>query len=124
MSLLIEEEEVTGPKQKLSVEIKPSRKIIVARPGSRTYLILSLDSPRKLEPRLAVEGLTPRVARYSIAPEKGEIPFTARLDLIIDPKAVGIHPFKVVAQDTPNNGYGVENLVLVILPPELPMEGK
>ncbi|GEM_PF-5450931 len=122
MSLLVEEEEVTGLKRKLLVEIKPSRKIIVVRPGSRVHVVLRLDSVHRLEPRLTVEGLTPEVARYSIAPEKGETPFTARLDLIVNPGAVGIYPFKVVAQDTPNNGYGIENLVLVILPPELPME--
>ncbi len=69
-----------------------------------------------------MEGLAPEVARYSIAPERGKTPFTARLDLIVNPEAVGIHPFRVVAQDTLNNGYGVENLVLVILSPELPME--
>ncbi len=122
MSLLVEEEENTRLKQKLSVEIKPSRKIIVARPGSRVHVVLRLDSVHRLEPRLTVEGLAPEVARYSIAPERGETPFTARLDLIVNPEAVGIHPFRVVAQDTPNNGYGVENLVLVILPPELPIE--
>ncbi len=122
MSLLVEEEENTRSKQKLSVEIKPSRKIIVARPGSRVHVVLRLDSVHKLELRLTVEDLAPEVARYSIAPEKGETPFTARLDLIVNPEAVGIHSFRVVAQDTLNNGYGVENLVLVILPPGLSME--
>ncbi len=122
MSLLVEREESTSAEQKPSIEIRPSRRIIFAKPGSRAHLVLSLDSPHKLELRLAVEGLTPDVARYSIVPVKGKTPFTARLDLVVNPGAMGIHPFKVIAQDVHGRGYGAENLVLIILPPELPME--
>ncbi len=122
MSLLVEREGSTNAEQRLAMEIRPSRRIIVAKPGSRAHLVLSLNSPYKLELRLAVEGLTPDVARYSIVPVKGETPFTARLDLAVNPGAVGIHPFKVIAQDVLGRGYGAENLVLIILPPELPME--
>ena len=122
MSLLVRKEESTNAKQKPLIEIRPSRRIITAKPGSRAHLVLNLDSPYRLKLKLAVEGLTPDIARYSIVLMKGETPLTARLNLTVSPRAVGIYPFKVIAQDVLGRGFDAENLILVILPPELPRE--
>ncbi len=108
--------------QRLRIEVKPSRKIIIARPGSRTRVELHVDSLYRLEPRLTVEGLDANIATYTLAPERSETPFVSRLELSVNPGAVGIHPFKVVALDTLNNGYGAVNLVLVIQPQDIPPE--
>ncbi len=80
------------------------------------------DSPYKLKLKLAVEGLTPDITRYSIVPEEGKTPFTAKLCLTVSPRVVGIYPFKVIARDAHGRDFGAENLVLIILPPELPIE--
>ena len=108
--------------RRLKIEVKPSRKIIIARPGSKARVELHVDSLYRLEPRLAVEGLDANIATYTLAPDKSETPFISRLELTINPCAVGIQPFRVIAIDTLNNGYGVENLVLVILSQDLPLE--
>jgi len=83
-------EESVKAKQEFLVEIRPLRRIIVVRSGPRAHLALNLDSPYRLKLKLDVEGLTPDIARYSIAPEIGETPFVARLDITANPRAMGI----------------------------------
>lgn len=120
MSLLMRAEESVNAKREFLVEIRPSRRIIVVKPGSRAHLALNLDSPYKLKLKLAVEGLTPDIARYSLAPKTGETPFVVRLDITANPGAVGIYPFKVIAQDVLGKGFSVENLVLIYCHPDSP----
>ena len=115
-------EKSVNAKQEFLVETRPLRRIIVVRPRSRAHLALNLDSSYKLKLKLAVEGLTSDIARYSLAPETGEAPFVARLGITVNPRAVGIYPFKVIAKDVLDKGFSSENLVLIILPPGLPIE--
>jgi len=74
-------EKSVNAKQEFLVETRPLRRIIVVRPRSRAHLALNLDSSYKLKLKLAVEGLTSDIARYSLAPETGETPFVARLGI-------------------------------------------
>jgi len=123
MSLLMRAEESVNAKQEFLVEIRPSRRIIVVRPGSRAHLALNLDSPPRLKLKLTVEGLTPDIARYSLASETGETPFVVRLDITANPGAVGIYPFKVIAQDVLSKGFSTENLILIITTTRAPHRG-
>lgn len=102
------------------VDVRPSRKVIIARPGSRTGITLHIETKHRLHVRLEVEGLEPSIASYHIIPQQAHTPFTSRLELYISPSAVGVYPFKLVALDLAGASYGATNLVLVILPYELP----
>lgn len=104
------------------MEIKPSKKVVVARPGSRASIALYVGARRGLHVHLEVEGLEPGMASYYITPRRARTPFTSRLELHISPSAVGVYPFKLIALDTAGTSYGAISLVLVILPHELPME--
>ena len=101
------------------MEVRPSRKVIVARPGSRVGLILHVESRIGLYVRLVVEGLGSSIARYTLAPEQARAPFTSRLGLTVTPNAVGVYPFRVTALDPAGTSYGAFSLVLVVLPREL-----
>ena len=101
------------------MEVRPSRKVIVARPGSRAGLALYVESRFGLYVRLVVEGLESSIARYTLAPEQARAPFTSRLGLIVTPNAVGVYPFRVTALDLAGTSYGASSLVLVVLPREL-----
>ena len=121
MSLLIEEED-TGAKQRHIVEIRPSRRVIVTRPGSEARLSVHVASSRKEEIRLIVEELEPSIASHTLAPEQGQAPFTSTLKLLITPNAAGVYPFRLAALSTTGGSYGATNLVLVILPHQLSPE--
>jgi len=118
LSLQLESAQEETRRQHL-VEVRPSRKVIVARPGSRVGLALHVESRFGLYVRLVVEGLESSIARYTLAPEQARAPFTSRLRLTVTPNAVGVYPFKVTALDPAGSSYGASSLVLVVLPREL-----
>ncbi len=104
------------------VEIRPSRRVVVARPGSRAGITLHVMSRFGLHVRLVVEGLEPSIARYTLAPEQARTPFTSRLGLTVAPNAVGVYPFRITALDLTDTSYEATSLVLIVLPHQLPPE--
>ena len=124
MSLVVESDRSTkaGVKQRCVVYVEPSKRVVVARPGSRAEVLLHVESSNSLEVRLLAEGLEPTIAIHTLSPERGYTPFTSSLELLVSRNAVGIYPFRVTAKDTFSKVLSITNLVLVILPQNLPVE--
>ena len=121
MSLQLESIREEIERQRL-VEVKPSRKVIITRPGSRAGIALHVEAKHGLHIRLEVEGLEPSIARYTLTPKQARTPFTSRLGLTVASNAVGVYPFRISALDMTGTSYGAASLVLVILPHQLPTE--
>jgi len=119
---LFREHTETESKQRtesVQLYVESSEDVIVARPGERRSVSLYVDSKsRGRIVVLGVEGLEPEVARYTLTPQHGATPLSSRLELLVGPNAVGIHPFNVVARDVLSNITNAISLILVVLPLE------
>jgi len=85
VSLVVESDRSVeaGVKQRYTVYVKPSKKVVVTRPGSEASVSLHVESNTSLEVHLFVEGLEPTIATYTLSPQREYIPFTSSLELLV-----------------------------------------